>query len=54
MCCDSLPLATDPGNACDIETALAEPVTTIINMMTNMIVSRITMIMITMVTMNAG
>jgi hypothetical protein len=53
MSCDSLPLATDPGNACGIETALAEPVT-IIKVMTNMMVARITMIMITTVTMNAG
>jgi hypothetical protein len=53
MCCDSLPLATDPGNACGIETALAEPAT-IIKVMTNMIVARIIVITITMVTMNAG
>jgi hypothetical protein len=33
---------------------LAEPVTTIIKVMTNMIVAKITRIMITMVTMNAG
>ncbi len=53
MSCDSLPLATDPGNACGIETALAEPVT-IIKVMTNMMVGMITLILITMVTMNAG
>jgi hypothetical protein len=53
MRCDTLRLATDPGNACGIETALAEPVT-IIKVMTNMMVARITMIMNTMVTMNAG
>jgi hypothetical protein len=53
MRCDSLRLATDPGNACDTETALAEPVT-IVKVMTNMLVARITMILNTMVTMNAG
>jgi hypothetical protein len=36
MCCVSLRLATDPGNACGIETALAEPVT-IVKVRANMI-----------------
>jgi len=41
MRCDSLRLATDPGNACGIETALAEPVT-IIKVMTNVMVAMTT------------